>query len=85
MKLRYYANIGKFFKDTKQLDSALYYAQRGYETSLKPPSKNYDIWFKQMKSILLDDLGEINFMLGNREIALGYFNDNIRFRKKEKL
>jgi len=58
------ADIGDAFMNQNKLDSALFYFQ-----------KNYELAITKMYSLILPttNMGEINYKIGNYEIALAYF------------
>src|ERR1700722_3732042 len=67
-----YAQMGNIFSTLKRLDSALWYAQKGYDLGLN--SKQYKKYF----ALAISSLGNIYLSLGNFKMADKYFRDAIR-------
>ena len=67
-----YSQMGNIFSTLKRLDSALWYAQKGYDLGLN--SKQYKKYF----ALAISSLGNIYLSLGNFKMADKYFRDAIR-------
>jgi len=59
-------NFAKYFEDSDQLDSALYYAQRAYEIDIASGGRFSN-------SFISRTLGDIHMRLNNNDLALSYY------------
>jgi two-component system NtrC family sensor kinase len=66
-----YAQMGGVFANLKHLDSALWYAQKGYSLGLH--SRIYKKYF----ALAISALGNVYLLLGNSKLAGEYFRDAI--------
>lgn len=71
--LGYVNQVIDYFNQKKQLDSALYYAQRSYEISSEFPGDSSIFGL----NLALGNLANINEKLGNHDLALTYYRTNI--------